>query len=82
MKSSPLTRLQGRLKRAAMTYKIFALSVSNEYPVGKASFKINQDMLNRFQEVSTLPESAKKQIYMVINSLIRDFKTGQAYATN
>ncbi len=59
-----------------------ALSVSIDYLVGKTSFETNQDMLNRFQEVSALPESAKKQIYMVIDALIRDFKTGQAYATN
>ena len=37
-------------------------------------------MLKRFQEVSSLPENAKKQIYMVMDALIRDFKTGQAYA--
>jgi len=59
-----------------------ALSVSIDYLVGKTSFETNQDMLNRFQEVSALPESAKKQIYMVIDALIWDFKTGQAYATN
>jgi len=58
-----------------------ALDVSIDYLVGKTSFELNQDMLNRFQEVSALPENAKKQIYMVIDALIRDFKTGQAYAT-
>lgn len=57
-----------------------ALDVSIDYLVGKTSFEMNQEMLNRFQEVSALPESAKNQIYMVIDALIRDFKTGQAYA--
>jgi hypothetical protein len=57
-----------------------ALNVSIDYLVGKTSFELNQDMLKRFQEVSSLPENAKKQIYMVMDALIRDFKTGQAYA--
>lgn len=58
-----------------------ALDVSIDYLVGKTSFELNQDMLRRFQEVSSLPDNAKKQIYMVMDALIRDFKTGQAYAT-
>ena len=58
-----------------------ALNVSIDFLVGKTTFEINQDMLRRFQEVSSLPENAKKQIYMVMDALIRDFKTGQAYAT-
>lgn len=57
-----------------------ALDVSIDFLVGKTSFEMNQEMLNRFQEVSALPDSAKKQIFMVIDALIRDFKTGQAYA--
>jgi len=57
-----------------------ALNVSIDYLVGNTSFELNQDMLKRFQEVSILPENAKKQIYMVMDALIRDFKTGQAYA--
>jgi len=58
-----------------------ALEVSIDYLVGKTSFELNKDMLKRFQEVSSLPENAKRQIYMVMDALIRDFKTGQAYAT-
>lgn len=56
------------------------LNVSIDYLVGKTSFELNQDMLKRFQEVSLLPENAKKQIFMVMDALIRDFKSGQAYA--
>lgn len=37
-----------------------ALNVSIDYLVGKTSFELNQDMLKRFQEVSSLPENAKK----------------------
>jgi hypothetical protein len=37
-----------------------ALNVSIDYLVGKTSFELNKDMLKRFQEVSSLPESAKK----------------------
>jgi hypothetical protein len=57
-----------------------ALHASIDYLVGKTSFELNQDMLKRFQEFSSLPENAKKQIYMVMDALIRDFKTWQAYA--
>ena len=56
-----------------------AFNVSIDYLVGKTSIELSEDMLKRFQEVSSLPENAKKQIYMVMDALIRDFKTGQAY---
>lgn len=57
-----------------------ALKISIDFLVGKTDFELDQDTLKRIQEVSTLPETAKKQIYMVMDALIRDFKTGQAYA--
>lgn len=57
-----------------------ALNISIDYLVGKTSFELNQDMLKRFQEVSSLPDTDKKQIYMVMDALIRDFKAKQAYS--
>ncbi len=58
------------------------LDISIDYLVGKTTYELNQEMLKRFQEVSSLPENAKEQIYMVMDALIRDFKTRQAYANS
>jgi transcriptional regulator with XRE-family HTH domain len=58
-----------------------ALKISIDFLVGKTDFELDQDTLKRIQEVANLPVDAKKQIYMVMDALIRDFKTGQAYAT-
>ncbi len=57
-----------------------ALNVSIDYLVGKTNLELDQDTLKRIQEVTSLPKEAKKQIFMVMDALIRDFKTGQAYA--
>ncbi len=57
-----------------------ALSVSIDYLVGKVSFKLDKDTLKRVEEVSSLPEKDKKQVFMVVDALIRDFKARQAYA--
>jgi transcriptional regulator with XRE-family HTH domain len=57
-----------------------ALKISIDFLVGKTDFELDQDTLKRIQEVANLPVDAKKQIYMVMDALIRDFKTGQAYA--
>ena len=57
-----------------------ALNVSIDYLVGKTNLEFDQDTLIRLQEVTSLPQEAKKQIFMVMDALIRDFKTGQAYA--
>jgi transcriptional regulator with XRE-family HTH domain len=57
-----------------------ALNVSIDYLVGKTSFKLDKELLKRIQDVSALPEEAKKQVFMVIDALIRDFRAKQAYA--
>jgi len=58
-----------------------ALEVSIDYLVGKTDFELDKDTLRRIQDVSTLPAEEKKQVFMVIDALIRDFKTRKAYAT-
>jgi hypothetical protein len=50
--------------------------------VGKTDFELDKDTLRRIQDVSTLPVEEKKQVFMVIDALIRDFKTRKAYATH
>ncbi len=58
-----------------------ALEISIDYLVGKTDFELDKDTLRRIQDVSTLPVEEKKQVFMVIDALIRDFKTRKAYAT-
>jgi len=57
-----------------------ALTVSIDYLVGKTDFELDNDTLKRIQDVSTLPAEEKKQVFMVIDALIRDFKTRRTYA--
>ena len=57
-----------------------ALGVSIDYLVGKTELEIDQTALNRMAEISKLPDDGKKQIYMVVDALLRDFKTKQAYS--
>ncbi len=57
-----------------------ALEVSIDYLVGKTDFEMDKDTIKRIQDVSTLPTEEKRQVFMVIDALIRDFKTRQAYA--
>jgi len=59
-----------------------ALEISIDYLVGKTDFELDSDTLRRIQDVSTLPADEKKQVFMVIDALIRDFKTRKAYATH
>ena len=56
-----------------------ALNVSIDYLVGKTDFKLNKDILQRIKEIMNLSPDANKQVFMVIDALIRDFKTKQAY---
>ncbi|TAJ08116.1 XRE family transcriptional regulator [Marinilabiliaceae bacterium JC017] len=56
-----------------------SLGVSIDFLVGKTNFELDQDTLRRIQEVASLPYEAKNQIYMVVDALIRDFKTRQTY---
>ncbi|MFY0602074.1 MAG: helix-turn-helix transcriptional regulator [Cyclobacteriaceae bacterium] len=57
-----------------------ALGVSIDYLVGKTDIEIDQTILNRLAEISKLPEEGKKQIFMVVDALLRDFKAKQAYS--
>ncbi len=57
-----------------------ALNVSIDYLVGKTDMEIDKDTLKRLRDVSNLPSEAKKQIFMVVDALIRDFKAKQAYS--
>ena len=55
------------------------LKVSIDYLVGKTSLELDNVTIKRIEEISKLPDTDKNQVYMVIDALIRDFKTRQAY---
>lgn len=54
-----------------------ALQVSLDYIVGKTSLEVDQNTLQHIEEIGNLPKSAKEQIYLVIDALIRHFKAKQ-----
>lgn len=57
-----------------------ALGVSIDYLVGKTDVEIDQPTLQRLTEIAKLPEEGKQQIFLVVDALIRDFRTKQAYS--
>jgi len=57
-----------------------ALKVSVDFMIGKTSMEIDNSTLKRLEELSKLPEDAKKQVFMVVDALIRDFKAKEAYS--
>jgi len=57
-----------------------ALQVSLDYLVGNSDLELDKPTLDRVQEVSKMPDDDRKQIFMVIDALIRDFKAKQTYS--
>lgn len=57
-----------------------ALEVSIDYLVGQTSLEIDKKALNRLEDISSLPEEEKNIVLKVVDSLLRDFKTRQAYS--
>ena len=58
-----------------------ALEISLDYLVGQTSLEIDQQALLRLEDISSLPEDERSIVYKVVDSLLRDFKTRQAYVT-
>ena len=56
------------------------LDVSLDYLVGNTDWKIDQDTLNRMQDISKMPENARSFILKTLDALIRDYKTQKAYS--
>ncbi|MGA9649836.1 helix-turn-helix domain-containing protein [Pedobacter sp.] len=56
------------------------LEVSLDYLVGKTDMKLDSTTLRRIQEVAKLPEEYKKQVFLVNDALIREFKARKTYA--
>ncbi len=57
-----------------------ALGVSLDFLVGKTDLELDNATINRMREVTALPDEDRKQVFMVVDALIRDFKAKKAYA--
>jgi transcriptional regulator with XRE-family HTH domain len=56
------------------------LEVSLDFLVGKTDLELDSSTLNRIREVTALPDEDRKQVFMVVDALVRDFKAKKAYA--
>lgn len=57
-----------------------ALGVSLDYLVGKTKLELDTNALQRLEQISSLPDSEKAQLFNVVDALLRDFKAKQAYS--
>lgn len=57
-----------------------ALKVSLDFLVGNTDLELDTETLKRVEDISKLSDDNKKHIYILLDALIRDFKTKQAYA--
>lgn len=57
-----------------------ALKVSLDYLAGSSSFAIkNKEMMDRLENIETLPNDDKEKIFNYMDLIIRDAKARQAY---
>lgn len=56
-----------------------ALKISLDYLVGNTDLELDTETLKRVEDVSKLSDDNKKHIYILLDALIRDFKTKEAY---
>ncbi len=57
-----------------------ALKVSLDFLVGNTDLELDTETLKRVEDISKLSNENKKHIYILLDALIRDFKTKEAYA--
>ena len=58
-----------------------ALEVSLDFLVGKSSLTVkDESMLERLEDIATLPNTKRLELFNVLDAYIRDFKTSRAYA--
>jgi len=57
-----------------------ALKISLDFLVGNTDLELDTETLKRIEDVSKLSDDNKKHIYILLDALIRDFKTKEAYA--
>lgn len=56
------------------------LDVSLDYLSGKTDTELDSATLGRTREISVMPEDDKKQVFLVLDALIRDYKARKTYA--
>ncbi len=57
-----------------------ALKISLDFLVGNTDLELDTETLKRVEDISKLSNDNKKHIYILLDALIRDFKTKEAYA--
>ncbi|MFZ4262651.1 helix-turn-helix domain-containing protein [Sphingobacterium sp. HJSM2_6] len=57
-----------------------ALGVTLDYLSGKTDTELDSATLGRIREISVMPEDDKKQVFLVLDALIRDYKARKTYA--
>lgn len=57
-----------------------ALKVSLDFLVGNTDLELDTETLKRVEDISKLSNENKKHIYILLDALIRDFKTKKAYS--
>ncbi len=57
-----------------------ALKISLDYLVGNTNIELDTETLKRVEDISKFSNDNKKHIYILLDALIRDFKTKQAYS--
>lgn len=50
------------------------LDASLDYLIGLSELKIDEDLLKRLTEITILSDDDRKQLYSVIDALLRDYK--------
>lgn len=57
-----------------------ALNVSLDWLVGLTDLELDQPTLKRIEQISRLPDEQRRQVYMLLDALLRDFKAREVYA--
>ncbi|WP_257667183.1 helix-turn-helix domain-containing protein [Parapedobacter tibetensis] len=73
----------GRYERDEVTPSVEVasrLGVSLDYLSGKTDTELDNAALGRIRGITVMPEEDRKQVFLVIDALIRDFKARKAYA--
>lgn len=56
-----------------------ALKISLDFLVGNTDLELDTETLKRVEDISKLSDDNKKHIYILLDALIRDFKTKETY---
>jgi hypothetical protein len=57
-----------------------ALKISLDYLGGNTDLELDTETLKRVEDISKLSNEDKNHIYILLDALIRDFKTKKAYS--